>query len=979
MRVPSDMPRPRRAGIGSRGRIGLVLAAIALFILITSLRGIAGFYTDLLWFESLGYRGVFTGVLGAKVSLTVLFTLIFFAVLWVNLFIADRLAPRFRPMGPEEEMIERYHELIGNRTVLVRTAVSLLFGIIAGAGVGGKWRDWLLFTHAQKFGIKDAQFHTDAGFYVFKLPFLQFLVSWAFASTIVVLIVTAVAHYLNGGIRVQTAAQRVTPQVKAHLSVLLGMLAVIKACGYYLQRYQLQFSTRGTVNGATYTDVKAQLPALQLLLLISLAAVVLFIVNIWRRGWVLPVLAVGLWGFVAVVMGGIYPAIVQRFSVQPSESSKEAPYIKRNIAATRQAMNLSGPHVATKQFSATDDLDSAQLADNQATVKNIRLWDPQQMKLTYQQLQGLRPFYAINDVDVDRYKIDGETRQVMISARDLDTSGVQQSSWEARHLTYTHGYAAVAAPSNAKDDDGRPSFLLDNIPPQTDQAALMLQQPGIYIGTGQSGYKVVNSGRKEIDYQGKDTQLTQYKGKDGVKIGNYVRRAAFALRFADFNILISGNVEPQSKILLLRDVRERVSHLAPFLSFDADPYAVIVDGRVKWIIDGYTTTSKFPNAQHADTSSLPNGSGLHGSFNYVRNSVKAVVDAYDGTTTFYVVDDHDPILKAYRSAFPKLFTDGSKVPDELRAHFRYAEDLFRVQTNMWGRYHIDNADDFYNQNDAWTVAQEPSTPSGATPTTSNTGQSTGVTTQSDRIDPYYLLMRLPGEQKESFLLLRPFVPASGDTKKQLTAFMVAKSDPGDYGQLETFVMPRSDLPDGPGIAAGTMQQDEAVSQLETLLGQAGSDLLYGNLILVPIDNSLLYVRPVYTVASKGAQVPSLKKVIVEFHGRVAVEDTLKAALADLFGATPDTGESQPGTGSGGGTSPPPTAPQSVSDLLKKAQQSFADADKALKAGDLETYAKKEKEGRDYVNQADQRAAASSSTSGSTSTSSSTTTTTSGTA
>jgi hypothetical protein len=425
-------------------------------------------------------------------------------------------------------------------------------------------------------------------------------------------------------------------------------------------------------------------------------------------------------------------------------------------------------------------------------------------------------------------------------------------------------------------------------------------------------------------------------------------------------------------------VRSRVEHLAPFLSFDGDPYATIIDGHIKWIIDGYTTTSKFPNAQRADTSSLPDSSGLHGNFNYVRNSVKAVVDAYDGTTTFYVVDNKDPLLKAYRSAFPKLFTDSSKVPDELRVHFRYPEDLFRVQTNMWGRYHIDNADDFYNQNDAWTVAQEPSTPSAATtPTTTSGGQTTTVTTASDRIAPYYLLMRLPGEEKESFLLLRPFVPASGDTKKQLTAFMIAKSDPDNYGQLETFVMPRSNLPDGPGIAAGTMQQDEAVSQLETLLGQAGSDLVYGNLILVPIENSLLYVRPVYTVASRGAQVPSLKKVIVEFNGRVAVEDTLKDALGDLFGATPETGESQPGTGTGTNTPPLPTS-QSVADLLKKAAQSWADADTALKNGDLGTYQRKEKEGRDYVQQA-QEQAATESKSTSSSTATSTTSTTSGTA
>jgi uncharacterized membrane protein (UPF0182 family) len=930
----------------------LVLLAVALFILLTSLRGIAGFYTDLLWFDSLGFKSVFTGVLGAKASLTVLFSVLFFVLLWVNLFIGDRLAPRFRPAGPEEEVIERYHELIGHRTGLVRAAVSLVFALIAGAGVGGQWNSWILFTHAHDFGTKDAQFKTDVGFYVFKLPFLSFLVDWAFASIVIVLIVVAVAHYLNGGIRLQGAAQRVTPQVKAHLSVLLGLLAVIKAAGYWLQRYELTFSHRGTVDGATYTDVKAQLPAINLLILISVAAVALFIVNIWRRGWVLPVLAVGLWAFVAVVVGGIYPAIIQRAKVQPAESSKEAPYIQRNIEATRAAMNMTKEQVSTKSFAADTDLDTTGLAENVGTVQNIRLWDPDVLKNTYQKLQEVSPFYAITDVDVDRYQIDGETRQLLVSARSLNTSGVPQSSWEARHLTYTHGYGAVAAPSNAKDEDGRPSLLLRDIPPRYSDDALKLDQPGVYVGENLSGYVIVNSARKELDFSGKNgTRLTQYKGKDGVKVGNYLRRAAFALRFGDINPLISSSIKSGSKILLVRDVRERVKALAPFLSFDADPYSVIVDGRVKWIIDGYTTTNHYPNAQRANHASLPPGSGLDKDFNYVRNSVKAVVDAYDGTTTFYAVDTKDPILRAYRDAFPKLFTDSDKAPEEVRAHFRYPEDLFRVQTNMWGRYHIDDPDDFYNQNDAWNVAQKPPTGSGvalATPSTDSAGRI--IASREERIEPYYLLMRLPGETKESFLLLRPFVPVSGDdSRKELTAFMVAKSDGDDYGKLETFVMPQGDRPDGPGIVAATMQQDPQVSQLQTLLGQEGSNLIYGNLILVPINQSLLYVRPVYTEA-ESTSIPELKKVIASFDGRVAVEDTLEEALATLFGDSPDTGEeATPGTETPSG----PTTPSKddVATLLGKAVQAFSDADAALKSGDLGTYQDKVREGQGYVKEA----------------------------
>jgi uncharacterized membrane protein (UPF0182 family) len=941
--------------------VGLVLLAVILFVLLTSLRGIAGFYTDLLWFDSLGFRAVFTGVLKAKVTLTVLFSLLFFALLWLNLFMADRLAPRFRPAGPEEEVIERYHELIGHRTGLVRILVSVVFALIAGAGVGGRWKDWLLFTNAQDFGIKDQQFGTDAGFYVFKLPFLSFLVDWAFASVVIVIVVTAVAHYLNGGIRLQGAAQRVTPQVKAHLSVLLGALALIKAVGYWFQRYELQFSHRGTVDGAAYTDVKAQLPAITLLILISLAAFVLLIVNIWMRGWVMPALAVGLWAFVALVIGGIYPAFVQRVRVEPAESSKEAPYIRRNIEATRHAVGLSS--VETTEFAAEEELAAGDLEANALTVKNIRLWDPAFTKTTFQRLQAGRPFYAINDVDVDRYEIDGETRQMLVSVRELQSGQVPQSSWEARHLTYTHGYGAVAAPSNAQDSDGRPQFLLRDVPPEASEDAFELTQPGVYVGENQSGYMIVNTKRQEIDFQAEDaTEYTNYRGEDGVGVGGVLRRAAFALRFGEPDILISGNIRSGSKILMVRDVRQRVKDLAPFLSFDADPYAVLIDGRIKWVIDGYTTSNRFPNAQRVDNSSLSPTSDLNKAFNYVRNSVKAVVDAYDGTTTMYVVDEEDPLIRAYRSAFPDLFTDQDQVPDSLRAHFRYPEDLFRVQTNMWGRYHLDDPDDFYNQNDAWNVAQKPG---GGTTTQTTTidGRPVSVS-REERIEPYYLLMRLPGETEESFLLLRPFVPASGDDSgKLLTAFMVAKSDPGDYGKLQTFVMPRGKLPDGPSIVAGTMQSDPAVSELETLLGTQGSKLLYGNLIMVPIEQSLLYVRPVYTEA-ESTNVPTLQRVIVEFNGEVAVKDTLEEALSALFGDSPSTGEEQPSTPSDPGDDDDAT----VAELLAKAATAFTDADAALRDGDLGEYQEKVREGRNYVEQA-RRA----SSGGSTSTTTTTTT------
>ncbi|CAN5246011.1 UPF0182 family protein [soil metagenome] len=897
MRASSDMPPPARRRVrapSGRGRVVLVVVAVAAFVLITSLRGIAGFYTDYLWFDSLEQSGVWRGVLGAKLALGLIFSGLFFVLMWVNLFIADRLAPTFRPAGPEEELVERYRELVGRRIGLVRIGVAAVFALIAGAGVSSQWNEWILFSNRVDFGTRDAQFGRDVGFYVFQLPFLNFVVSWLFAAFVIILIVTGVAHYLNGGIRMQTPLERVTPQVKAHLSVLLALLALIKAAGYLLQQYGLTVSTRGTVDGATYTDVQVQLPAIRLLLLISLFAFVLFILNIFRRGWVLPVLAVGLWAFVAVVAGGIVPALVQKFRVEPSESSREAEYIGRNIEATRQALGLD--EVEVNDFASDGQLDDGSLADNADIIRNIRLWDPSASILgrTYQALQAQRDFYRIGDVDVDRYEIDGQTVHVNISARELNTDGVPQTSWEARHLAFTHGYGVVMSPSNAQESDGRPTLLVRDVPVEVEASTgieIDEGRAGIYIGEELGGYVIVDTRRQEIDFQDAEgeTQFTEYAGADGFNIGSFLRRAAFALRFGDFNPLFSGNLQDSSRILLMRDVTERLHMLAPFLAFDSDPYPVVVGGAIKWVVDAYTTTDRFPYAQRAVRDGLPDGSGLDRRFNYVRNSVKAVVDAYDGSVTLHIVDPDDPIAEAYRRAFPDLFTT-DEPPDELREHFRYPEDLFRVQTNMWGRYHISDIDDFYNSSDAWVVARDPGTDQVTATTSTTTGPDNEPAPRQDRIDPYYLLTRLPDEDEESFLMLRPFVPVSdSDDRQLLTAFMVAKSDPESYGQLQTYVMPRSDLPDGPGLVAGTISADTAVSQLETLLGQEGSELRFGNLILVPIEQSLLYVRPVYVVADQNP-VPLLRRVIVEFEGQVAVDETLRQALAGLppFADVPET-------------------------------------------------------------------------------------------
>jgi uncharacterized membrane protein (UPF0182 family) len=935
----------------------LIVGAVLALVLLLSLRGIARFYTDFLWYDSLDQSGVWRGVLVAKVVLAFLFIAVFFLLAWTNLLVADRIAPPFRVAGPEDELLERYHDLVGSRTGWVRAIVAGVLALIAGSGVSAEWDSWILFRHGGDFGVADAQFGQDVGFYVFRLPFLSFVVDWLFASLLIVLIITIVAHYLNGGIRVQPPSPRVTPQVKAHLSVLLAALALVKAVDYWLQRYELTGSSRGVVDGALYTDVNAQLPVLNLLVLISVAAAILFVANIFRRGWALPVLAVGLWVFVAVVAGGIYPQIVQSFQVRPNESAREEPFIQRNIDATRAALDLDA--VRVERFTPVTDVEDVSLDGAEPTIRNIRLWDPAASLAgqTFEQLQRLRDFYEIDDIDVDRYEIGGEVTQVNIGARTINPDGVPGDSWEATHLAYTHGYGVVLAPSNASRG-AEPDFLVSGVPPDVDPSVaefgFNMEQPGIYFGEDLGGYVIVGTNREEIDYQDEDqTVRTTYEGADGVPVDSLVRRTAFALRFGDLNPLISDFLTDESRVIVHRDVVDRVESLAPFLHPDADPYPAVVDGRVTWIVDLYTTTSRYPYAEQVDDDQVPADSGLRHNFNYVRNSVKATVDAYDGTVTLYVVDD-DPIVDAYRDAFPDLFTSGDDMPDDLRGHLRYPEDMFRIQTGAYARYHIDDPGDFYTQEDGWRVALDPGT-AGADPTTPVTNQAGEVTGATrPRIAPYYQLLQLPAEAggevepDAEMVMVRPFVPFSDDDSVQvLSSFMAARMEPENYGELVVYEMPVTDRPDGPAIAAGAISGDETVSELENLLGQGGSEVRFGNMLLVPINNALLYVQPFYVVA-ESRQVPQLQRVIVTYGDDVVIENTLAEALTALFGEQAETqeqpdeeptgdGEAPADEGDDGETAPSGTAAERAATLLEEANDLFAQAEEALADGDLGEY------------------------------------------
>ena len=991
MRAPSDLPRRQRRPI--RGRIWVLVAVVVAIILLTSLRSIAGFYTDYLWFKELHFTSVFRGVLVVQVLLAVLFTALFFALMYTSLTIADRIAPKFRPAGPEDELVQRYREAVGPHAGKVRAVVSIIFALFAGVGTRSQWNNWVLLVHASKFPTTDQQFHKNIGFYVFQLPFINFVLNWLFVAILITLIITVIFHYLNGGIRLQSSTERVTPQVKAHISVLLGALALVKAVGYWFDRYGLVLSTKHVVDGATYTDVHASLPAKNLLILIAVAAAVLFIINIRQKGWTLPIIAVALWGLVWILVGGVYPAFIQAVQVDPSENVKERPYITRNITATRTAFGLD--KVSDQPFQGSSDLTAADVAPgtaNYRSLEDVRVLDPDFVRDAFNRLQEIRTYYQFNDLDVDRYVLGAQPSPTLTAVRELNSADVP-AGFVNKHMQYTHGYGAVLSAANSSGvnpQDGTPNFLLSDIPPVATGGAPQVstdQGAKIYYGESEPGYVIVESKQPELDYQDKNgaNVTSSYSGTGGVPMGSIFRRAAFALRFGDINPLISSLVTSKSRIMYVRDIQARVRKAAPFLKYDSDPYAVIVGGKVYWVQDAYTVTSRYPYSQRADLDRMPASSGLNSSFNYVRNSVKVVIDAYNGSMRYYVMDQTDPIVKTYMKAFPELFVPGTqmdKLNPGLRAHLRYPEDLFRVQTNMYGRYHITDANGFYTQANAWTISQDPGSgsPAGAAgvqPVGPN-GQLLPV--RRTRMDPTYLLTTLPGETQQSFLILQPFVPVSPSDKQQnLTAFMVAKGDPQNYGQLETFVTPPGQLVDGPALVNSAINANSDIAKEETLLNQQGSQVKLGNVITVPINQSLIYVQPLY-VQAQSNPVPRLADVIVVYHGQAVHGGTLNAALCQLpFGAvyctlpggnapppsqqstnatSPAAGSTTPTTAPTSPTTAPPTTPTTappanatIAQLLADAQTHFANAQAALLRGDLATYQKENQAGVADVQQA----------------------------
>jgi uncharacterized protein len=972
MRAPADMPRrPRRREPG-RGRVVLVVALVVLFVLYVLLQGLARVWTDQLWFESVDQEPVWRKILYTRFGLAAAFAAGFALLLWVNLVVADRLRPSHR-IGARDELLVRYHDVVERRAWAVRAVISVVFGLVAGAGVASHWNEWLLFANGSDFGRTDPVFHQDVGFYVFKLPFLTEAVNTVFASVTLILVFTVVAHYLNGGIALSETHDRVTPAVKAHISVLLGVLALIKAGDYYLERFELTLSQRGYVDGAGYTDVQAQLPAIELLVVISLLSAVLFIWNIRRRGWVLPALAVGLWAVVAAVAGALYPELIQRFVVEPAESAREAPYIANNIDATREALGIDPDRVRRETYTGDETLTRADIEASQEQIAQVRLLTPDRNLNSFRNSSERgADYYDFRDLDIDNYPIDQdgdgepEPTQVLIGVRELNQSGVPEAarSWEGTHLedTYTHGYGVSIAPANEVNRVGEPNFVVsaDSQAPGIDVGLVEGNpdaRPEIYFGEGLTDYAIVNADYDEPGGEGRSL----YTGSGGVPIGGFLEKAAFAARFSDLNPLISSFVGDDARLLHLRDVSDRLEEVAPFLAFDSDPYAVVIEGRIQWVVDAYTTSAWYPNAQDVDISDLPKEQGSEsglvkiGGFNYVRNSVKATVDAYDGSIKLYIVDNTDPIIAAYAKAFPSLFTAGTEVTPELKAHFRYPQDLFRLQTNMYARYHL-SPEQFYANDRGWSVAGQPGeVPVEEVTATATGGQPAETTRSVSPIAPQYVHMALPGETETESLLMRSFTQRSeGGEVLPMRAFMVARSGPDDYGTLVVYEVP-GDV-DGPAKAAQNIDSDELIRREITRLdNDAAADrrVTYGDLLMVPIADSFLYVRPVYLEA--GGSAPQLVQVAVQANGDTVMRPTFREALEELFeGVDVDTFEEDkeppesdpddpddpptsstttttpPGETSTTSTTIPPSGDRTVAQLLADAEAKFAQADDVLR-------------------------------------------------
>jgi uncharacterized membrane protein (UPF0182 family) len=893
----------------------------------------SGFYIDWLWFKSVGFTSVWSTVLTTKITLFVVSGILTSLFISANIFIAYRKRPLYVPMTIEADNLERYRAQLEpiRRWVFLGIAAALIY--FGGSSGAVFWSTWLQFRNSTPFGQTDPQFGLDISFFAFKLPMYQAFISWGISLVLISTVAAVGVHYLYGGIRPQAQTERTTTAARVQISVLLGFLVLLKAVAYWYDRYALALKENRLITGMTYTDVNALLPAKAILAAIALVCALLFFANIVRRSWLLPTAGTALLVISSVLIAGIYPAAIQQFTVKPSESSKEAPFIQRNIDSTRAAYGIDG--VVMQDYDATLTTNAGQLADDAATIANIRLMDPNVLSATFRQLQQIKPYYTFPEsLDVDRYTVNGVSRDTIVAVRELNIEGNPSRNWINDHLVYTHGFGFVAAFGNSRDVDGKPTFAVGDLP---STKGLGEFEPRIYFGENVPDYSIIGGVKTdtpvEFDYPDDASANGQknvtYSGKGGVPVGSTINKLLFAIKYQEQRILLSSLINKDSKILFERNPRDRVAKVAPWLTLDGDPYPAIVDGKIQWIIDGYTTSASYPYSQTttlstATTDALTANSAAvtaqaNRNVNYIRNSVKATVDAYDGTVTLYQWDEKDPVLKTWMKAFPGTVTPKSKMSAQLLEHIRYPEDLFRVQRDVLSSYHVKTADAFYGGQDFWRVPRDPST-FGA---------------NASAQPPYYLTLQMPGAKTPAFSLTTPFVPRGG--RENLSAFAVANSTAGpDYGKITVLQLPRSTNVAGPSQVASNFEAKPEVANSLSLLRQGGSDVVLGNLLTLPVGNGLLYVQPVYVRAtSNAAAYPLLQKVLVSFGDQIGFDDTLKGALDQVFGGNS-------GTQSGGGNVDSGGSSSDAASAIASAIAAYKDGLAALAKGDFAAYDRAQK-------------------------------------
>lgn len=883
MRPPVGMPKLSR-----RSRILLIIGGIVLVALLIW-SSLVGAYVDWLWFSEVGYRGVFTTQVLTRVALGAAAAVFLGAVLLLNLWIAYRTRPVFVPVSGPEDPLARYRTVISARPKLFAIGIPVAVAVLGGLAAQADWQTVQLFLHSVPFGKTDPQFGHDISFYTFELPFYRWLLSWSFVAVTVAFLGALVTHYIFGGVRLAGRAGQLAAPTRVQLAVLAGIFVLLKAVDYFFDRYDLLLSQRNSLfTGATYTDLNALMPAKLILLCIAVFCACAFFAAVFLRDLRIPALATVLLVLSSVLVGAVGPALLEQFSVKPNANQREAESIKRNIDATRNAFKIGPENVDVKDYPGVTNLQPQQVADDPGTIPNIRLLDPSVLSDTFTQLTQQYNFYGFPDkLDVDRYRgPDGQLQDYLVALREINTNGLaaNQQSWINQHMVYTHGNGFVSAPADRVDSTyqegrtqgGYPVFSVSDVA-NGGRGEIPVDQPRSYFGELASTYAIVGGdpGDAPREYD-TDRSAYTYQGKGGVPLGNWFNRLIFAAHYTERNILFNQAIGDNSKIIYERNPRDRVQKAAPWLKVDGDPYPAVVNGRIKWIVDGYTTLNNYPYSELTELGEATNDT-LPGvqrqpnqQINYIRNSVKATVDAYDGSVDLYSVDDQDPVLKAWQGVFPGTVKPSSEISPELRRHFRYPEDLFKVQRSLLTEYHVDNPADFYSTQTFWEVPPDP---------TSN-GQG-GSAAQGNQQPPYYVVAQVPGQDRPKFQLTSALTALR---RQNMAAWVSASSDPRDYGKLTVLRLPTNTQTAGPNQVQNQMESTPEVTENRTLFNNPNVRPIFGNLLTLPVAGGLLYVEPIYIQRNEQDSYPQLARVLVSFGGDVGFAETLPKALEQIFGA-----------------------------------------------------------------------------------------------